>query len=73
MKIQDALSQNKAYWENELTRLLKLRDNHAAEARRINDEAVEAQKQINLYTKAEEILPTLDKQQVGDVNVKVDD
>ena len=71
MKIQDAISQNKSYWdEQEKTLTIRLA-NHQREVQKIAGELNEAQKQIDLYTRAEELLKTLDQPQVDAVNVVI--
>jgi hypothetical protein len=71
MKIQDAISQNKGFWiEQEKTLTIRLA-NHQREVQKIAGELNEAQKQIELYAKAEELLKTLDQPQVDAVNVVI--
>lgn len=72
MKIQEAIEKNKIYWEKILDDRIKRIQKLEEETLKLRNEGVEAQTQINLYTKAAEILSTLDQEQVNDVKVEVE-
>lgn len=69
MKIQDALKQNLEYWNEQLEFTLGQKQKLQAEADRYQTLAVEAQEQINLWNKAQDLLKTLEPAQVDQVNV----
>lgn len=69
MKIQDAIKQNKEYWQENAKNLTSRLNNMQREVQKIAADLDEAQKQIQLYSKAEEILPTLEQAQVDMVKV----
>ncbi len=75
MKIQEAIWQNKNYWAEQEESLSRRLGNLQAEVQKIAGQLNEAQKQIELYIKAEELLKTLDQPQVDvvDVVIKAED
>ena len=68
MKIQDAIKQNKSYWDEQLKYNANLRDKHASEAQRYEGLVQDAIKQIALYEKAGEIVDTMTGE--GDTGVE---
>ncbi len=71
MKIQDAITENKAYWTERIKSLEKRLAAHQVEVQSLAAQLTEAQQQIVLYDKAAEILITLDQQQVNTIDVEV--
>lgn len=72
MKIQDAVTQNLAYWTEQQGLLERRLGKMQQEVQKIATQLTEAQQQIQLYGKAAELLTTLDQQKVDAMNVQVE-
>jgi hypothetical protein len=77
MKIDEAVSKNLAFWQDQVKSIQKQIGVQVADVERLQGVLVEANKQVVLYTKAGELLTALEAQpttaEAGTVEVAVSD